>query len=161
MIKYEMSSDNANREAKLIEYLGFLSTSEDLINSQSAYEAFFFIGKFCTIKLTETAQQMFLETKCVQMFIRTLQSLFEKRGELKFDESASVEVGNAPKSDESNFKESIFSYTLSSFNILCKDLVRDVFFLQSCACECLQLPPPCPWNSADMSGLTMHVHNLA
>ena len=161
MIKYENPSDNPNREAKLKEYLGFLSTSKDLINSQSAYEAFFFIGKFLTKNLTTTAKEMFLETEVVQMFIRTLQSLFEKREELKFDESASVEVGNAPKSDESNFKESIFSYTLSSFNILCKDLVRDVFFLQSCACECLQLPPPCPWNSADMSGLTMHVHNLA
>jgi len=125
MIKYEMSSDNANREAKLKEYLDFLSTSQDLINSQSAYEAFFFIGKFCTTIDLTTTKEIFLETKVVQMFIRTLQSLFEKREKLNFDESANVEVGNAPKSDESNFKESIFSYTLNSFNILCKDLVRD------------------------------------
>jgi hypothetical protein len=120
-----MSSDNANREAKLKEYLDFLSTSQDLINSQSAYEAFFFIGKFCTTIDLTTTKEIFLETKVVQMFIRTLQSLFEKREKLNFDESANVEVGNAPKSDESNFKESIFSYTLNSFNILCKDLVRD------------------------------------
>ena len=147
MIKYEMSSDNPKREAKLKEYLDFLLTSKDLINSQSAYEAFFFIGKFCTINLTTTAQEMFLETKVVQMFIRTLERLFEKREELKFDESASVEVGDAPKSDESNFKESIFSYTLSSFNILCKDLVSDVISYRVVRVNVYTpLPPPphCP-----------------
>jgi hypothetical protein len=126
MIKYENPKNNPNREVKLKEYLDFLSTSkEDLIDSKSAYEAFFFIGKFCTTNLTTTEQEIFLETKVVQMFIRTLESLFEKREEFKFDESTNVEVGDAPKSDEINFKESIFSYTLFSFNILCKDLVRD------------------------------------
>ena len=122
-IVYENPKDNPKREAKLREYLDFLATSNNL--DKSGYEAYFFIGKFCTTNLTTTEQEIFLETKVVQMFIRTLESLFEKREEFKFDESTNVEVGDAPKSDEINFKESIFSYTLFSFNILCKDLVRD------------------------------------
>jgi hypothetical protein len=124
-IAYENPEDNPNGEAKLQEYLKFLSTSEDLINSQSSYEAFFFIGRFC---LYATEWNIFLGENAPQIFIKTLKSLYEKREELKFD-SANIEVGERPKSDEKDFKESIFSYTLFSFNILCKDLVRCEIFL--------------------------------
>ena len=123
-IAYENPKDNPNGEAKLKEYLEFLSTSEDLINSQSSYEAFFFIGRFC---LYATEWKIFLEKNRPQIFIKTLKSLYEEREDLNFD-SANIEVGEKPKSDEKDFKESIFSYALFSFNILCKDLVRCEFF---------------------------------
>jgi len=97
---------------------------EDLINSQSSYEAFFFIGRFC---LYATEWKIFLEKNRPQIFIKTLKSLYEEREDLNFD-SANIEVGEKPKSDEKDFKESIFSYALFSFNILCKDLVRCEFF---------------------------------
>ena len=124
-IEYVNPKDNPNREAKLKEYLEFLSTSKDLVDSKSSYEAFFFIGRFCKYTpMKNTAEwNLFLEKNAPQIFIKTLKSLFEKRKELKFD-SANIEVGEKPKSDEKDFKESIFSYTLYSFNILCKDLVR-------------------------------------
>ena len=119
-IEYENPKDNPNRETKLKEYLDLLSSSDNLIGSQSSYEAFFYIGKFCQYM---TKWKTFLENNAPQIFIKTLKSLYEKREELKFD-SANIEVGEKPKSDEKDFKESIFSYTLYSINILCKDLVR-------------------------------------
>ena len=123
-IAYEDPTDNPNGEAKLKEYLEFLSKSEDLINSQSSYEAFFYIGKFCRC-LQANEWAIFLEKKAAQIFIRTLESLYEKRDELKFvDSETSIEIGEGPTSDEKCFIESIFSYTLYSINILCKDLVR-------------------------------------
>ena len=121
-IEYQNPKDHPNRETKLKEYLDLLSSSDNLIGSQSSYEAFFYIGKFCRC-LQANEWAIFLEKKAAQIFIRTLESLYEKRDELKFD-SAAIEVGEKPKSDEKDFKESIFSYTLYSINILCKDLVR-------------------------------------
>jgi hypothetical protein len=126
-IEYVNPKGNPKREAKLKEYLEFLPTSKDLIDSKSSYEAFFFIGRFCKyMPIKDTNEwKIFLEKNAPQIFIKTLKSLFEKREELKFDDdSANIEVGEMPKSDEKDFKESIFSYTLYSFNILCKDLVR-------------------------------------
>ena len=123
-IRYENPKNNPNRETKLKEYLDLLSSSDNLIGSQSSYEAFFYIGKFCRgLQANEWA--IFLEKKVAQIFIRTLESLYEKRDELKFDNcETSIEIGDAPTSDEKYFKESIFAYTLYSINILCKDLVR-------------------------------------
>ena len=121
-IKFENPKNNPNRETKLKEYLDLLSSSDNLIGSQSSYEAFFYIGKFCRC-LQANEWAIFLENNAPQIFIKTLKSLYEKREELKFD-SANIEVGEKPKSDEKDFKESIFSYTLYSINILCKDLVR-------------------------------------
>jgi hypothetical protein len=123
-IEYQNPKDNPNRETKLKEYLDLLSSSDNLIGSQSSYEAFFYIGKFCRCLLANECA-IFLEKKAAQIFIRTLESLYEKRDELKFDDSeTSIEIGDAPTSDEKCFKESIFSDTLYSINILCKDLVR-------------------------------------
>ena len=65
-IEYVNPKDNPNREAKLKEYLEFLSKSEDLINSQSSYEAFFFIGRFCQYA---TEWKVFLEKNAPQIFI--------------------------------------------------------------------------------------------
>ncbi len=123
-IRYENPKNNPNRETKLKEYLDSLSSSNNLIGSQCSYEAFFFIGKFCR-DLQANEWAIFLEKKAAQIFIRTLESLYVKRDELKFDDiETSIEIGDAPTSDEKYLKESIFSYTLYSINILCKDLVR-------------------------------------
>jgi hypothetical protein len=119
-IEYENPSDNPNREAKLREYLDFLATSNSL--DESGYEAHFFIGKFCKY-LKTNEREIFLEKNAVQIFKKTLASLFEKRHELKFDTDTNIEIGDKPKFDEKDFKESMFSYILYVINILCKDVV--------------------------------------
>jgi len=120
-IEYENPKENPNREAKSKEYLDFLAAKSNNLD-ESGYEAFFFIGKFCK-HLKPNELEIFLEKKAAQILTKTLESLFEKRHELKFENDTNIEVGDKPKFDEKNFKESIFSYILYSINILCKDAV--------------------------------------
>ena len=119
-IEYENPSNNPNREAKLKEYLDFLAKSNNL--DQSGYEAYFFIGIFCKY-LKTSEREIFLEKKAAQILTKTLESLSEKRHELKFESETNIEIGEKPKFDEKDFRESIFSYILYTINILCKDVV--------------------------------------
>jgi hypothetical protein len=123
-IVYENPKDNPKREAKLREYLDFLATSNNL--DKSGYEAFFFIGKFCKY-LKTNEWEIFLEKKAAQILTKTLESLSEKRYELKFESETNIEIGDKPKFDEKDFRESIFSYILFVINILCKDVVSKKF----------------------------------
>ena len=107
-IKYENPKNSPNRETKLKDYLDLLSSSNNLIGSQSSYEAFFYVGKFCR-DLQANEWAIFLGKEAAQIFIRTLESLYEKRDELKFENSeTSIEIGDAPTSDEKYFKEAFF-----------------------------------------------------
>ena len=117
-IENENPSDNPNKEAKLKEYLDFLAKSNNL--DESSYEAYFFIGKFCKY-LKPNEWDIFLKNNAAQIFAQTLESLSEKRHALKFETDTNIEVGDKPKFDEKDFKESIFSYVLYSLNILCKE----------------------------------------
>jgi len=120
-IEYENPKENPNREAKLKEYLDFLAAKSNHLD-ESGYEAFFFIGKFCKY-LKPNEWDIFLEKKGAQILTQALDSLSEKRHELKFVSETNIEVGDKPKFDEKNYRESIFSYILYSINILCKDVV--------------------------------------
>jgi hypothetical protein len=124
-IEYENPKDNPKREAKLRQYLDFLAKSNNL--DKSGYEAFFFIGIFCK-HLKTNEWEIFLEKKAAQIFTKTLESLSEKRYELKFDDSeTNIEVGDKPKFDEKDFRESILSYIVYTLNILCSDVVSKKF----------------------------------
>ena len=118
-IEYENPKDNPNREAKLKEYLDFLAVKSNNLD-ESGYEAYFFIGKFCKY-LKPNEWDIFLKNNAAQIFAKTLESLSEKRNALKFETDTNIEVGDKPKFDEKDFKESIFSYVLYSLNILCKE----------------------------------------
>ena len=120
-IENENPSDNPNKEAKLKEYLDFLGAKSSNLD-ESGYEAYFFIGKFCKY-LKPNEWDIFLKNNAAQIFAQTLESLSEKRHALKFENDTNIEVGDKPKFDEKNFKESIFSYVLYSINILCKNVV--------------------------------------
>jgi hypothetical protein len=120
-IEYENPKENPNREAKSKEYLDFLAAKSNNLD-ESGYEAFFFIGKFCK-HLKQNEWDIFLKNNAAQILTKTIESLFEKRHALKFDSETNIEIGDKPKFDEKNFRESIFSYILYSINILCKDAV--------------------------------------
>ena len=118
-IEYENPKENPNREAKLKEYLDVLVVKSNNLD-ESGYEAFFFIGKFCKY-LKPNEWDIFLEKKGAQILTQALDSLSEKRHELKFENDTNIEVGDKPKFDEKNFKESIFSYIIYTINILCRE----------------------------------------
>ena len=124
-IKYENPKNNPNRAAKLKKYLDFLASRKDFFNDKSSYEAFFYVGKSC-YHYEKNELDIFLEMNAAQIFTKSLESLYEKREELKFNSETKIETGNEPNGsdDVKDIKESIFSYTLSSIGILCKDLVR-------------------------------------
>ena len=68
-----------------------------------------------------------MEKKAAQILTKTLESLSEKRHELKFESETNIEIGEKPKFDEKDFRESIFSYILYTINILCNDVVSKKF----------------------------------
>ena len=128
-INYENPKEYpAAKAAKLKEYLVFLASRKDLIADKSSYEAFFYIGIFCKYIDFKDEEYMaiFLKNNTAQIFTKALKSLYEKRGELKFNTETNIETGSAPNAsiDVKDIKESIFSYILYSINILSKDLVR-------------------------------------
>ena len=97
-IKYEDPKDNPNRENLLTNYIDYLLNIGLIdIESKSCYEAYFYIGKLCSLGPTQKEFKIFLEKKNV--FIQALKALYEK-----------VET--------IDFKESIFVYILYSINIL-------------------------------------------
>ena len=128
-IKYENPKDNpAAKAAKLKEYLDLLASRDDFIADKSSYEAFFYIGIFCyyTDYKKEDYTAIFLEKNAARIFTKALKSIYEKRGELKFNSETNIETGNAPNAsiDVKDIKESIFSYIIYSINILSRDMVR-------------------------------------
>ena len=127
-ITYENPKNDPNRAAKLKEYLDFLASRDDLLADKSCYEAFFYIGIFCKYIdfRNEDYMAIFLEKNTAQIFTKALKSLYEKRGELKFNSETKIETGSEPNAsiDVKDIKESIFSYIISSINILSRDLVR-------------------------------------
>ena len=128
-IKYENPKEYpAAKAAKLKEYLVSLASRDDLIADKSCYEAFFYIGIFCKYIDYKDKEYMaiFLENNTAQIFTKALKSLYEKRGELKFNTETNIETGSAPNAsiDVKDIKESIFSYIIYSINILSSDLVR-------------------------------------
>ena len=122
-IKYENPKKYpAAKAAKLKEYLDFLASLD-----KSCYEAFFYIGKYCYyIDYKNEELAIFLKNNAAQIFTKALKSLYEKRGELKFNSETNIETGSEPNAriDVKDIKERIFSYIIYSINILCKDLVR-------------------------------------
>jgi len=114
-IKYENPKDNENREALFTKYLEYLTTSNDLIENKDSYDAFFYIGKTCSLKPTTKELQILLEKNLAHIFIKTLKALFEKISTLDFN-NKTIEA-DEPKI-EKDFKESIFVYILYSINIL-------------------------------------------
>ena len=118
-IEYENPSDNPNREAKLKEYLDFLGTKSNNLD-ESGYEAFFFIALFCRHRKPNELE-IFFKNNAAQILAKTLESLYEKRHALKFDSETNIEIGDKPKFDEKDFKESIFSYIIYTINILCRE----------------------------------------
>ena len=125
-IKYENPKEYPAKEAKLKEYLVSLASRDDFIADKSSYEAFFYIGKFCYYMKDKEYMAIFLENNTAQIFTKALKSLYEKRGELKFNSETNIETGSEPNAsiDVKDIKESIFSYIIYSINILSRDLVR-------------------------------------
>ena len=134
-IKYENPKEYPAKEAKLKEYLVSLASRDDFIADKSSYEAFFYIGIFCKYIdfRNEDYVAIFLEKnqiskrfKYLEIFTKALKSLYEKRGEFKFNSETSIETGKEPNAsiDVKDIKESIFSYIIYSINILSRDLVR-------------------------------------
>jgi len=122
-IKYENPSKTQNRVAKLEEYLVYLESlkeSKELLESKCSYEAFFFIGKTCS--LTNSADEFYivLEKRLARIFVKTLKYLYEMRQTLNLNNDGrnaiSIEL-DEPTGDK-YFKESIFCYILYSINIL-------------------------------------------
>ena len=121
-ITYENPKNDPNRAAKLKEYLDFLASRD-----KSCYEAFFYIGKYCYYTDYNNEElAIFLKNNAAQIFTKALKSLYEKRGELKFNSETKIETGSEPNAsiDVKDIKESIFSYIIYSINILSRDLVR-------------------------------------
>jgi hypothetical protein len=127
-IKYENPKENpAAKAAKLKEYLDLLESRDDFIADKSSYEAFFYIGIFCyyTDYKKEDYTAIFLEKNAARIFTKALKSLFEKRGELKFNSETNITVKEPNASiDVKDLKESIFSYITYSINCLSRDMVR-------------------------------------
>lgn len=124
-ITYENPKNDPNRAAKLKEYLDFLASRDDLLADKSCYEAFFYIGKYCYY-IDYKNEELAIFLNAAQIFTKALESLYDKRGELKFNTETNIETGSAPNAsiDVKDIKESIFSYIIYSINILGRDMVR-------------------------------------
>ena len=121
-IKFETPKDNPNRENLLKQYIDYLKSESDLIETKSSYEAFFYIGKLCSLIPTQNEYDILLENRNVfHIFIQALKSLYEKWETLDFKSNKTIEK-DEPKLDK-NFKESIFVYILYSINILNKNFM--------------------------------------
>ena len=118
-IKFQTPKDNPNRENLLKQYIDYLKSESDFLETKSSYEAFFYIGKLCSLIPTQNEYDIFLENRNVfHIFIQALKSLYEKWETLDFN-GKTIEK-DEPKLDK-NFKESIFVYILYSINILNKN----------------------------------------
>ena len=69
-----------------------LASRDDFIADKSSYEAFFYIGIFCKYIDYKDKEYMaiFLENNTAQIFTKALKSLYEKRGELKFNSETNI-----------------------------------------------------------------------
>ena len=122
-IKYENPSKTQNRVAKLEEYLVYLESlkeSKELLESKCSYEAFFFIGKICSITPSPNELNIFLERKLAKIFVKTLKYLYEiwQTLNLNNDGMNAIKIELDEPIGNKYFKESIFCYILYSINIL-------------------------------------------
>ena len=122
-IKYENPLKTQNRVAKLEEYLIYLESltkSSDLVESKCSYEAFFFIGKICSITNSVDELYIVLERKLAKIFVKTLKYLYEIWQTLNLNNDGKTAINIELDEPISNkyFKESIFCYILYSINIL-------------------------------------------
>ena len=122
-IIFENPWQNPNREAKLEEYLVYLeplTKSSDLLERRCSYEAFFLIGKTCSIKPSSNELNIFLERRLAHTFVKTLKYLYEIWPTLNLNNDGRTAINielNEPVGKR-YFKESIFCYILYSINIL-------------------------------------------
>ena len=121
-IKFETPKDNPNKENLLKQYIDYLKSESDLLETKSSYEAFFYIGKLCSLIPTQNEYDILLENRNVfHIFIQALKYLYEKWETLDFKSNKTIEK-DEPKLNK-NFKESIFVYILYSINILNKNFM--------------------------------------
>ena len=122
-IIFEKPWQNPNREAKLDEYLVYLESltkSSDLLERRCSYEAFFLIGKTCSIKPSSNELNLFLERKLAHTFVKTLKYLYEiwQTLNLNNDGINAINIELDEPVGKKYFKESIFCYIIYSINIL-------------------------------------------
>jgi len=122
-IKFENPWQNPNREAKLDEYLAYLESltkSSDLLERRCSYEAFFLIGKTCSLTPSSNELDIFLERKLARTFVKTLKYLYEiwQTLNLNNDGRNAINIELDEPVGKGCFKESIFCYILYSINIL-------------------------------------------
>ena len=115
-INYESPKDNPKLLKTYIDYLK--SNNDDLIDTKSCFEAFFFIAKLCNLELAQNEMNTFLEKTAINVFIRALKCLYDKVESIDFNGKI-IKKEDPPKLDK-DFKENIFVCILYTINILNK-----------------------------------------